>query len=85
MFVPFEHTGEIQTTLDDTSLISALTDAGDAVAIFISMGQHFKDYNRAEVDCNISKTLAERDCRVNLCVQRIPIQFYFYLYIEGKF
>ena len=57
VFIPFERAKEGSQHIDDTSLFSAFRDAGDAVP---TLGQHFQEYDRADIDKKIATFLHDK-------------------------
>ncbi len=72
VFIPFER-ADIDVDpqrIDDTSLLRALDDAGDAVPLFVSLGKHFQETDRGEIDKKVSDMLTEKDIVINMRVRR---------------
>ncbi len=75
VFIPFERADEIDVgctakQIDDTSLLRALDDAGDAVPLFVALGKHFQEADRGEIDKKMSDMLTEKKVNINMRVRR---------------
>lgn len=70
VFVPFDKPRENSETVDDINLITALRGAGDAVPLFINLGQQFvsSDSCRSEIDRRIVEVF--KDVQVTSRVRR---------------
>lgn len=58
------------SSIDDTNLIRAWQDAGDAVSLFVSLGKHFSEFNRETVDKKMSELFSSKQVEVNIRVRR---------------